>query len=280
MRKYFTILLFVLFSACSNSQGPVKKLPHYDLSTPEIFPMPAELREISGITMMPGRNNLILAEQDEDGKLYYFTLGDQKIAHAKFGAKGDYEDITMYNNTIYILRSDGILFSFPASQALSGTITDVKSWTPVLQKGEYEGMFADQANKKLYILCKQCSGENKSSTGGGSIFNLQNDGSITPAGKFQINIEEIEKITAKKRINFRPSALARNQVTNEWFILSSTNGMLVVTDANWKVKDVYPLDKNMFNQPEGIAFDTLTNLYISNEAGTGPGNILKFTYRK
>jgi hypothetical protein len=56
--------------------------------------------------------------------------------------------------------------------------------------------------------------------------------------------------------------------------------MLVIADANWQVKEVYPLPSSTFVQPEGIAFDGNNNLYISNEGGpTSGGNILKFTYK-
>ena len=72
--------------------------------------------------------------------------------------------------------------------------------------------------------------------------------------------------------------MAKNPITGEWFILSGSNKLLVITDANWKVKDVYPLNGNTFNQAEGIAFDKEGNLYISNEGDDGTnGNILKFT---
>lgn len=82
-------------------------------------------------------------------------------------------------------------------------------------------------------------------------------------------------------MQFRPSALAKNPKTNEWYILSSTNKLLVVADANWKVKTVYPLDLSLFLQPEGIAFDNQNNLYISNEGDkTSKGTVLKFNYKK
>ncbi|MEI9955485.1 MAG: SdiA-regulated domain-containing protein [Ferruginibacter sp.] len=70
-------------------------------------------------------------------------------------------------------------------------------------------------------------------------------------------------------------------LTNEWYILSSVNKLLVITDNNWKVQKTYPLDASLFNQPEGIAFDKQGNLYISNEGGdSGKGTILKFNKTK
>ena len=36
------------------------------------------------------------------------------------------------------------------------------------------------------------------------------------------------------------------------------------------------LDPNVFKQPEGIAFDSTGNLFITNEGRRGKGNILEF----
>jgi len=56
---------------------------------------------------------------------------------------------------------------------------------------------------------------------------------------------------------------------------------LVITDADFKVKTTHPLDTDLFNQPEGIAFDRDNNLYISNEGGSlSAGNILMFKLKK
>jgi uncharacterized protein YjiK len=53
--------------------------------------------------------------------------------------------------------------------------------------------------------------------------------------------------------------------------------LLVITDENWKVKDAFTLNGNTFYQPEGIAFDSRGNLYISNEGDElSNGNILRF----
>jgi secreted PhoX family phosphatase len=52
---------------------------------------------------------------------------------------------------------------------------------------------------------------------------------------------------------------------------------LVVTGNDWKIREACQLNGNIFNQPEGIAFDTAGNLYISNEGDDlTQGNILKF----
>ncbi|NNU34454.1 hypothetical protein HK413_10530 [Mucilaginibacter sp. S1162] len=107
------------------------------------------------------------------------------------------------------------------------------------------------------------------------------NGVITQSGQFIIDVKGIDAQTGKKKGAFRPSALAKNQRTNEWYILSSVNKLIIVTDAAFKVKGVYPIKASIFLQPEGIAFDNQNNLYISNEGDTvTPGTVYKFIYKK
>jgi len=278
MKKHLTAILFFLFAACGNSNEQVKNPPHYDLSKPEKFFMPNILFEISGIAFSSSNNDTVYAEQDEEGKLFHFKLGDDKIISSKFGKKGDYEDVAIFNSTVFMLRSDGVIYSFPLSQANNKDAGDAHELTGLLPAGEYEGMYAD--NVTLYVLCKHCGDDKTSRSVSGYTFAISNTGTLTANGGFELNIKDIEAISGEKKISFHPSALAKNKATNEWYILSAVNGMLVVTDAAFKVKQVYPLSRAAFNQPEGIAFDKNNNLYISNEgSATTAGNILKFMYR-
>ncbi|MEP7170152.1 MAG: SdiA-regulated domain-containing protein, partial [Bacteroidota bacterium] len=75
-----------------------------------------------------------------------------------------------------------------------------------------------------------------------------------------------------------PSALAIQPFTRDIYVLSSVERLLVIIDANGKLKKVIKLSIALFSQPEGIAFDTAGNLYITNEGRSGKGYILKFLY--
>ena len=73
--------------------------------------------------------------------------------------------------------------------------------------------------------------------------------------------------------------MAFNQLTKEWYILSTANKLLLVTDTSWVIKEVHKLNSSVFNQPEGLAFDNQNNLFISNEGDEiTDGNIIKFRY--
>jgi uncharacterized protein YjiK len=274
---YIALLIFL---ACKEKQDASKNPPGYDLRKPEKFLMPDVLNEVSGICFYKGKNDTLYAGQDEDGQLFYLPLGDKKAAHTKFGKKGDYEDLAIVRDQVIILRSDGTLFSFPFAETKQEEITTTKEWKDLVPSGEYEGLYADETDGKIYVLCKQCKKE-KSSETSVYILQLQSDGSITQSSSTSVNVKAIENLSGDKKVKFFPSALAKNPQTQEWYILSSVNKLLVVADNAWNVKEVYPLDPSLYRQPEGITFDSDNNLYISNEGdAVSKGNVLKFVFNK
>jgi hypothetical protein len=252
--------------------------PGYNLNKPVVYNMPWSLHEISGIAFHHGKNDVLYAEEDEDGLVYYFHLGDKQVNNSRFGKHGDYEDIAIANEQVVMLRSDGVFFTFPFSQVGKNKIKDVQKLDNILPQGEYEGLYADDKSN-VYALCKHCAIDRTSKTCSGYIFNLAANGTVKQTGQFRINVKEIEALIGTKKIDFHPSAITKNTFTNEWYVVSSVNKILVVTDANFKVKAVYHLDQKLYVQPEGITFDNQRNLYISSEgADVNSGTVFKFSY--
>jgi len=278
--KMFVIpLLLISFWGCISSPQGIPSPPGYDLENPERFTMPASLLEISGITFYNGNSDTVYAIQDEEGKVFRLAWKEKIQQHVKFGKKGDYEDVAILKDNIIVLKSNGDLYLMPFSEAVYEEAENVREVKRLLPPGEYEGMYADNASGNLYVLCKNCATDNSKSAVTGYI--LSNVDSLHAAGNFKIDVSEIKAIAGKVKRGFRPSGLAQNPLTKEWFIISAVNKFLVVTDAGWKVKEVYSLNGKTFNQPEGIAFDNTGNLYISNEGDDlAEGNILKFSIKK
>ena len=274
----FTAIMLTL-AACSQPAEKIN-LPGYNLAKPHIFNMPPVLDEISGITFHNGNPDTIYAEQDEEGRLFYFHPGDKEPRHIKFATAGDYEDLAICNGQMHLLRSDGIFFSFPMT-AMNNEEVEATEQDGLLPKGEYEALYSDENNHQLYVLCKSCKDDKGEHFVSGYIFAAAADGKLTPAGNFSVEEEAAPGAGKKGRKKFRPSAMAMHPVTHQWYIISSVNKLLVVTDEKWKLLNTYPLGALLFNQPEGIAFDKAGNMYISNEIGNaGDATILKFAYQK
>ena len=281
IRKVCQILFFLIciLAAGCGVKKKEDRLTHYDLQKPDRFSMPESLSEISGIAFNNGSADTIYAIQDEEGKLFRLAWDVKKQYHSKFGKQGDYEDVSILNGQVLVLKSNGNLASFAFSDAIYEDVDSVHDWKDIIPKGEYEGMYGDAASKSLYIICKNCEADNSKDSVSGYV--LHAGDSVYLKGHFTINVEQIKSFTGKVKRGFRPSAIAKNPLTGEWYILSAVNLLLIVADPNWNIKEVCRLNGNRFNQPEGMAFDNKGNLYISNEGDDlSEGNVLKFKWEK
>lgn len=282
--KFRNVVLFFLaipFSACTQVKKEYKSPSGYNLNQPETFKMQASLFEISGITFAEGNKETLYAIQDEDGKVFRLKWGSADAPFAKFGKHGDFEDVSIINNYVFILRSDGTLFNLPFEEVDNEKVNSVNEFKNLVPAGEYEGLFARKDTKEIYLMCKNCAVDKKQEQLSGYVLQLDDSGKLQPKSTFTIDTREIAVLSGAKKTKFSPSAFAFNYSTREWFIVSSVNKMLVVTGEDWKVKQVYKLNSATFNQPEGIAFDIDNNLYISKEGGnTDAGTILKFPLQK
>ena len=283
MHKLYCLLIAVILLSCGNDKAQKAKQANgpmgYNLEEPQKFIMPDRLLEVSGISFNEGNPDSIFAEQDEEGKLFVLKLEEKKMRASKFAKRGDYEDLAILNNVVVMLRSDGTIFSFPLSASYEEDIPGVIEWEALLPDGEFEGLYGDSKERLIYALCKKCHVDKNSETSSGTILQLVGDSSIVVKGTFTIPMGPIARLADEGEFRFAPSALASNPRTGEWYILSSVNKLLVVTDKNWNAKEVYHLDPARFRQPEGICFDKESNLYISNEGDElSNGNVLKFAY--
>jgi hypothetical protein len=251
----------------------------YDLGAPRKYVMPESLHEISGICFLKNNPDTMYAIEDETGRLFHFHPGDNRFPAYKFGGHGDYEDVTILSDAEFVvLRSDGSLFVFPIGLIRGGDKKAVTVYEHILPKGEYEGLFGDEGGK-LIALCKNCPDDNQRDEV--SAYRLQYDDRhvLRIAEHFFVQIPASKLHSIHSKIKFHPSCVARHPLTKDWYVVSSVNKVLIVLDDQWKVKGMYDLDPVLFKQPEGLAFDSKGNMYISNEGVQGNANVLLFAYR-
>lgn len=277
--KNLVLLSLVVLFSCYQ-KVPYLSPKGYNLTKPEKVILKESLLEISGLALHNGVADTFFAINDEDGKLFYFTREHLLPGHVKFGKSGDYEDVVISKGKVIVLKSNGKLYTFPYDLYKEKAIDTITKEIDIFSKGEYEGLAADSSGR-LYVMCKSCK-EDDDQTQHTTIYTLMPDtknDTYIPDSNIWLNVQEITKLAGKSKVRFAPSALAQHPKTKQWFILSSVNKLLVITDAQFNVKEVYALKPNLFRQPEGIAFDNDGNLYITNEAKDENADLLIFKYQ-
>ena len=268
-------LLAFHYSDVASEEKP--KQGQYNFSKPDDkMELQKHLHEISGMAWIPG-SNVILAENDEKGDIYMVDFKNKKddFQKIKFGGHGDYEDIVHTNDADYLLISSGTIVKVDIKDS---AVTGTKEY--VLErkgKNEYETLYLDSADHSLIMLCKQCAHEKEISR---SAFRFDlTTHTFQDEPVYTIQIDSIRKILKDDTAVFKPSAAAIHPITGKLFIVASVGKLLVVADKKGNVEQVFRLDPNLFNQPEGITFAPNGDLYISNEGGGGIATILKFVYK-
>jgi uncharacterized protein YjiK len=278
--RYASLLfMFIAFatSRCTQSAdaGTAYKSPDgYDFKKPFLMKLPVELDEISGLAFY-SHDSSVFAIGDEFGFLYKIPLTKGKpIRKWKFSNQGDYEDLVMVDKVFYVLQSNGNITAFTFDDH-NQIFTQQKEFPA--SGNEFEILYFNPHIFKLVLLCKDCETDKKKALTA-VFFNLLNKSFDDSAS---IDVTTIANMLGEKKIKFKPSAAAINPVTDELYIISSINKLLVVCDRNGKPKQTYPIDPGLFKQPEGITFTPQGDLIISNEAADrGVANLLFFKYNK
>lgn len=299
---YLLGLIFLTILSCGNSPESKKNPPDrtgggffgYDLSNPdETIILPPVLHEISGITAIDSSS--IACVQDENGIVFIYDVRSKGITkHITFHGNGDYEGITLADNIIYVLRSDGVLFEIPDLKS-SGVAE--KILLPKLSDNENEGLCYYRKSNILLIAPKDKPKKDTEDKDDRGIYGF--DLTMQELIKnpiISIDLSAIEEVAAnnkilnqaksgkkdkedKPNIKFRPSAIGIHPVTEKLFVLSATDQMLFIFDLDGTIEYMVYLDPEIFNMSEGITFFENGDMLISNEGQNKNATLLRFNYK-
>jgi hypothetical protein len=298
MKAYYILLflaLNILFRDIQSDKDHIKKVGpiNYNLSSPDkIYVLPGALKEVSGITEIDSTS--IACVQDENGILFIYDLLNEKIKNQyPFYNNGDYEDIARVDKTVFILRSDGVLFEIKNFESANPT---TESYSTGILAGDNEGLCFDRKAFRLLLAPKSTPGKDSQNKENRFIyaFDLKSKKLIEkPVYIFDLKV--IEKFAAKNRIKvptkngkeghkkdpdieFRPSSIGIHPFTNQLFILSGMEKLLFVFDMNGEIEFIEWLNPELFIQPEGITFLKNGDILISNDIKKKKPTILRFNY--
>lgn len=273
------LLLFIIALTQCNHKKVIYTPLGYNITQPQTISLGSKLDEISGICWVS--DSLMLANNDESGRIFAINLAnlkDLEYRNFKFGEKGDYEDIVKVDSAIYLLVATGKIVRVTGFQNEDSVKSEVVAELPGIQN-EFESLYYDKEVNSLIMLCKDCHKE-KNRIRSAYRFDLSRN-ELIDSPYYQIQVDQIRKITENNEADFRPSAAAVNPRDGKVYIVSSIGKLMVVINKNGKVEQAFGISGIMFPQPEGITFADNGDMYISNEiASEQASTLLKFRYTK
>jgi uncharacterized protein YjiK len=270
INRNLIVILFVFakfhsYQGCTiNKNKVILPCREYDLNNPLRVKLGDQLAEISGISFYP-KDSSLFAISDESGSLYKISWNRKmKVTKWRFDKSQDFEDVLLHDSSFYVLESNGNIQTLQFSPN-GDTIFKRRGIFPVEnnQRNEFESIYYDEKSSGLVMICKNCEADKKNSV---SAWGFDPESGTYTESSFSIDAGHIAKKTRQEKLKFKPSAATINPLTNDVWILSSSNQLLIVTDRNGKTKSVYTLNPAIFKQPEGISFTPWGDLLISNEA--------------
>jgi len=238
----------------------------------QIWEMPQELLEISGIAWMGHENVGVI--QDNDGIIFIFSLSTEKVEQQiRFGPAGDYEGLAYANGNFFVMRSDGhMLEVHPQGKVLN------QYDLPLSATDNIESFFFDAVGNQLLI------GQKDGEKGAGSknfysfdlasrklnsqaIYTIDLNHPVIACGSVDANkIRKGKKSKNKGNKNgIRPSEMAIHPKSKDIFIADGPNQRILVLSPEGDPKYYLAVDKRIFPQVEGLMFSPMGDFYVSTE---------------
>lgn len=228
-----------------------------------IYVLPSILQEISGIALAD--NNTMYCIQDENGTVYKYDLRKGEIIDdVRFAEPGDYEDLTIVNGDIYVLRSDATLFRMNLKNS-----STINSYPIPLSCSDMEGLYYSASDDLMYVACKNRMATDDESSR--SVYQFSLNAIDRPIPSIVITQEDIQKrfpVSAgkskKQKMSFNPSGIAVHPLTGDLYVLSATQRYVGVFSEG-VLQNLIQLSAEIYYKPEGITFSDNGDLYLSSE---------------
>lgn len=283
----------------SQSRGDTTKIKietarySYDLAQP-IFctSLPESLVEISAIAYIS--DEIMAGVQDENGVIFVFNPKTGAISDSIiFEPTGDFEGLCLVGGTAWVLEAKGNLWEISDWQ--DEKLRKISRHKTELKKdNDSEGLCYDEKNGRLLIACKESPfiDDYRKDLRSVYAFDLNTKSLNTkPIISFDIPLiikylsqntgaavhsDVAKKLEKGKNMPFMPSEIAVHPQTEEIYILASEGMGLLIFSATGELRQLYRLDPNIFEQPEGLTFEPNGDMYISSEGKNGAAKICFF----
>ncbi|MCE3260501.1 MAG: hypothetical protein K0S12_2142 [Bacteroidetes bacterium] len=267
----------------------------YDLQSPDAVQLlPDTLREISGLTDIDSVSFACI--QDENGIVFIYDIIKNTIRKQyTFNLNGDYEGIARVGKTIFVLRSDGVLFRISDYTNPAFKVTSYDTGIPA---NNNEGLCYDSEYNRLLIACKGKlekgpEGKDRRAIYGFDLGTMK----LTREPVYDFDVSVIKSVAEKQKVRlpqrtkkkdevslpvlkFMTSDIDIHPISKKLYLLSASDHLLFVFNGAGTVEHIQSLDPQMFNKPEGITFLENGDMFITNEGQNKKATLLRFNYRK
>jgi uncharacterized protein YjiK len=238
--------------------------------------LPQALREISGLALT--KDGRLLVHGDEVGQVWevdyrrgilvkQFSLGDRVV-------KGDFEGITIANDVLFMLASNGKLYEF--REGANGAHVAYKVHdTNLKAQCEFEGVAFDPVINALLLACKHV--HDKQIRGAMVIYrwSLVARDSASRLTQMIVPVDSVLSKNGWKNLN--PSDITIDPFTGNYVIIASLERALISITPAGALVFVRPLPAS-HPQPEGVAITKDGILLVSDEGGQGSGIITLYKW--
>jgi len=230
--------------------------------------LPDKLREISGLALTADQRLLSIA--DEEAIVYELDYRTGKLVKAfalgQPTVRADFEGIAVLNGTIWIMTSDGDLYSF-IEGADGQRVPYEKHRFAFGKKCELEGLAADASRNALILACKDAKKRKNR-----QIFVWPMSGELL---EFRIPEKAMADLIGTKRVNL--SAIEVDPDSGNWFVLAAKQKALFELSSEGELLGLtMRLDASRHSQPEGLAITNDGHLLVADEAGAGPATLAAY----
>jgi len=237
--------------------------------------MPEELKEISGLALTP--DGRLLAHDDELSRVYEIDPRKGVIIKSFLfgsGLRGDFEGITVAGDNIWVIKSNGELYSFHEGE--NGTRVPYASFDTKLGKEcEFEGIAYEPDSALLVLPCKNPRGKGLDDE---LVIYRWKIGESAATGISRITIPMGEVAGNNNWKRFRASDITRDPATGNYVVISSLEHGLIVMKPDGEIISSRSLP-GKHHQAEGVAITKDSILIISDEATSKPAAVTLYRWR-
>jgi uncharacterized protein YjiK len=236
--------------------------------------LPAPLREISGLALT--KDGRMLAEGDEIGEIWeidyrrgilvkHFFLGE--------AVKGDFEGITVANDVVYLMASNGRISMFHEGGNNSHVAYSVIE-TGLKKDCEFEGIVFDPTINSLVLACKHIHDKDVHDA---IVLYRWSLGTDTTARLSKVTVSLVDVLRENNWKHFHPSDITIDPETGNYLIIASLEKAMIEMTPAGSVVFARPLPDG-HPQAEGVAVTKDSILVVSDEAAAGPAIITLYKW--